>query len=273
MEMIQAIKQAHETYANHIEERLNTTDPFLNFKRDPVVNDMLEHVSFEQGVKYKKALSFNPIYTRFTGLLQILLASAQENDSIGNPITYPYEFMVCEEPINLSPTSLRYMFYAVQLINKIYFIDKHPKETALRIAEVGGGYGGFCKILISGLKHIGYSIETYDHFETKSSHRFLFAYLNHFDFGDTVITSTTMDSLENTHHYHYFVSFFSFSELTTQDRETYLHNLIKYCDHGYIAWNFLPDNDIRTIENVILKPVEIVDERVFTGGGNKTVTW
>lgn len=76
---------------------------FKNFKRNPIYNSILEHVSPQQGNAYLDiALKNSELHLSAQDWKYIL-----QNDSIGNPRTAQYT--VGNEQITCSPTTLRYI--------------------------------------------------------------------------------------------------------------------------------------------------------------------
>jgi hypothetical protein len=69
---------------------------------------MLEHVSHEFGLQYKKLIEneFNSNVENYTDLIEI-------NDSIGNPSIYDIE------GFHISPSNLRYIYHALLIKSKI----------------------------------------------------------------------------------------------------------------------------------------------------------
>ncbi|EFB41784.1 MULTISPECIES: putative sugar O-methyltransferase [Parachlamydia] len=103
---------------------------FQSFKREPVYRGVLEHVSYELGIEYLKI-----IQERYPDLL-LNWDKFSTNDLIGSPIVCYYP-----ELGNVSPSTLRY----VKILGEIrsLFGDLSNKK----IIEIGGGYGGQCKII------------------------------------------------------------------------------------------------------------------------------
>lgn len=103
---------------------------FANFKRYPAYQAILEHVSYEHGKEYLD------IILKEDPELVSLFNKFRENDLLGNPIVYDYgQYGI------FSPTTLRYIKVARDLRKK--FGDM----SHMRVVEIGGGYGGQCKIL------------------------------------------------------------------------------------------------------------------------------
>lgn len=118
---------------------------FRDFKRNPIYNAILEHVSQNQGSEYLDVISSNSesIFTD-SDWDNFLL-----NDSLGNPRTYNYS--VNNRTRQCSPTTLRY----VKVLQDILTLFDTKKIR--KVGEIGVGYGGQCRILTSYIR----SIENY----------------------------------------------------------------------------------------------------------------
>ena len=102
---------------------------FLNFKRSPRYQDILEHVSESLGYEYFKMIR------QQEGLFDDELSELMINDLVGNPIKFEYS------GLKLSPTTLRYGKVSSDLRN----LFGNLKD--FNIAEIGVGYGGQALIL------------------------------------------------------------------------------------------------------------------------------
>ena len=118
---------------------------FNNFKNQSDFTSILEHVSFEQGLKYideiKKYEWKSLPWNKFL-----------ENDKLGNPNVFNYLNQlnnITLSNFNISPTTLRYICFGLHIVKYI----KHLGKKELNIVEIGGGYGGQCKILLDLLEY------------------------------------------------------------------------------------------------------------------------
>ena len=104
------------------------TDYFNNFKSIGAYRHVLEHVSQEEGQLYLEEIEID---------YEEKLDEIKKNDTIGNPVTFDYPNVG-----TMSPTTIRYIKNVSDIINKFGADMKS-------IVEVGGGYGGLCKVLSS----------------------------------------------------------------------------------------------------------------------------
>lgn len=119
-------------YMNKCESFATNDEMFDNFKRDTDYQKILEG-----GEQVVGEMAINNIKSKNKfGTLLMHLPTLKENDLYGNPILREYDSLG-----EISPSTLRYtntVFDVQSLIG-----DFKPK----RIVEVGGGYGGLCKVM------------------------------------------------------------------------------------------------------------------------------
>ena len=119
---------------------------FANFKRHPIYNAILEHVTGEMGKAYLEVALQNPALKLDAEKWKIIL----QNDSVGNPRTATYNFGNAQ--ITCSPTTLRY----VKVLSDI--IALFDTDKIKTVAEIGVGYGGQCRILMNLLPLVEYNL-------------------------------------------------------------------------------------------------------------------
>jgi hypothetical protein len=258
--MSASVQSAHQRYNQRVAEIINSNDLFRNFKRDSIYTDMLEHVNYEQGLEYLKLIESHPKKVSLKGWKKVLT-----NDSLGNPITYEYHTPM--GTYNISPTTLRYMYYALE------FVQLQPK-SCVSIVEIGGGYGGHCKIMYDICAEFNIKISSYTIIELEYPAKLCDKYLLHFRIGPTL--SILDPSQIDKHDFcgqDYVLSYYCFSELPTSVREIYHTKVLSQVHHGYIAWNFLPEKEIYRMCGGSGRNIMITEEVPKTGDGNYIVSW
>lgn len=101
-----------------------------SFKRDPF------YALFYQGHAYEEGLeALAHIEKKFPGYIH-LFDQFRQSDRYGQPHVYDYGTYG-----HFSPTTLHHIYKAAEICEKMT-----PSRTA-RILQIGGGYGGLCKIL------------------------------------------------------------------------------------------------------------------------------
>jgi putative sugar O-methyltransferase len=185
---------------------------FEIFKRSRDYRVVLEHLSKEQGQDYldvireqgKDLLEFLP---RFKG-----------NDRWGSPIKHSYEVG------ELSPTTLRYIKVLTDLKN--YFGDLNGFD----IVEIGGGYGGQCKIVSDVYKVRSYTIMDLD-VVIPLTQKYL-ARLN----VDNVFYRT-QHGVHQVTQYDLVISNYAFSECMKGVQDDYIEKTLARSKRGYITYN------------------------------------
>ena len=128
----QAEDQIAVEYLAACVEAVNNDDAFANFKANPKYKTILEHVLKDQGQAYLnmcKDMNEDAVWEN--------IEAFKENDKYGNPELYPYPGLNG----TISPTTLRYMKNTFE----IAFMTDGAEIG--KIVEVGGGYGGLCRVL------------------------------------------------------------------------------------------------------------------------------
>ena len=104
---------------------------FERFKSNTDYTAVLEHVGYEEGKQYLKEIDIDYLDK---------LDEVKKNDSIGQPNTYEYPSIG-----EISPTTIRYIKNTSDIIKKF-------GTSFDSIVEIGGGYGGLCKVMSSFVK-------------------------------------------------------------------------------------------------------------------------
>jgi hypothetical protein len=215
------------------------------FKRHPDYTYMLEHVSSAQGDEYYRLLRSE------CGMPEEQIVDfCRQNDAIGDPIKFPIHGL----SIEVSPTSLRYLYHAYHIIQQMGDVDTY--------VEIGGGYGGLC----TALDFLGAPIHTYhivDVDEALHLDRLMFA-KRPTRFTVHLHSASTYGA--NIPGRFGLISNYCFSEIEPVHQRRYLETLFPKALRGFLAWNHVP---LFSLGHV----VTAVPERPMTGPGNMFVTF
>ena len=130
--MIKEIYKMYMNYLNFIRTINKNNIHNINFKSNEKYNSILEHVSIEQGIEYLNLIKIEFEYITYENIIGFV----NINDKYGFPSKYNFEYTPNHEMIHASPTSLRYIYHSLIILN-------HFKKTNLTsIVEIGCGYGG-----------------------------------------------------------------------------------------------------------------------------------
>lgn len=237
-------------YKNVCVNAVNDDAVFNTFKTHVDYREILEHVSYEQGLEYLDVL-------KCRGYRPADIHTAQIHNTIGGPKLFDYG-----EYGKLSPTTLRY-FKVMSDIEDVMDLRN------ARIAEIGVGYGGQFALLN---KKWGCSADLYDLPE-------VLALTDKYLQRCGVSNYNLMESIESSCTYDLVISNYAFSELHSILQNKYLINILSRSVHGYLTCNFcgneLPHWPLSKYRETLShnKNFNIVDEFPLTYKDNKIITW
>tara|TARA_B100001996_G_scaffold165359_1_gene126068 strand:- start:71 stop:892 length:822 start_codon:yes stop_codon:yes gene_type:complete len=204
-------------------EAVNNDDAFANFKSNPKYKTILEHVLKDQGQAY-----LNICKEMNEGAVWDNIEAFKENDKIGNPETHVYPGVDGQ----ISPTTLRYMKNVFEMA---FMLD--GGETS-RVVEVGGGYGGLCRVLSKVCVFDEYIL--IDLPEVSALQR---KYLDQFpDIKDKVKCVPTTE-LEEIKDVDLFISNYALSECDLESQMAYFNLIVQNSKYVYLIYNLVNFND------------------------------
>lgn len=232
---------------------------FKRFKRNEIYNNILEHLTQQDGTEYLKRI--NDGDRLFS---DSCWDNFRKNDNYGKPKVFPYNINGSKKKV--SPTTLRYVKVLKDIVSLLNIEDINS------VAEIGIGYGGQGRILTSYLK----SLKTYYLFDLPEVLKLSEKYLQ--QFGDTgkfrFIDGTNIDV--NTE-YDLVISNYAFSELVRAVQDIYLEKVILRSRQGYITWNSISCEklDGYTLEELLKKiPGSfVIPEEPLTAENNCIIVW
>jgi putative sugar O-methyltransferase len=194
---------------------------FASFKREEVYRAILEHVTYEDGQRYlDQALANRPDYAARLGVFR-------ENDRLGAPHVFDYG-----EHGSFSPTTLRYAKVLSDLENLFGTLD------GLRIAEIGGGYGGQCFVLSRVAHPASYTLIDLDEALALQQR-----YLSRLDVSDVEFVSPS--DLRADRDYDLVISNYAYSELVRPVQRRYMRAVLKRSSRGYVTYNWMAPKRLR----------------------------
>ena len=241
----------YTNYLKACKQALNE-DSFKNFRRDSFYNVVIEHVSYQLGMDYLLEVKKN------TPDLLKLSDKFVTSEDIGNPIVFYFD----TAGRYLSPTTCRYIKVLSDLI-------KMFGDLELNIVEIGGGYGGQCKIIHDFIQPKSYTIIDLPEVILLTE-----KFLSHFSINP--VFRDINDSSEI--NYDLCISNYSFSEFDRKYQDFYAEKVINISDKGYMTCNFmgLRDNEgaFTTEELKVLKiDGEILTEIPKSANNNLIYIW
>lgn len=229
---------------------------FENFKQDLAYQEILEHVTCQQGYDY-----LNLLIHRNDGLLEEALKTVLVSDSTGNPKKCIYEGL----PIPLSATTLRYVKVASDLY---HLFGKGLGE----VAEIGCGYGGQCLVNDGLLNYQHFSL-----FDLPIVNKLIERYLDYTLMnGSYEVYSLNKKTPQL---YDLVISNYAFSELPAQLQIAYIRKVLAKSKRGYLTMNSGMGGDLDNgklgIDDLrrLLPPFECLEEEPLTYRHNYIIVW
>lgn len=206
-----------EKYRAYCKKAAKDKRIFKKFKSSPIIENVMQHVSFDLGEQYLEYINEN-----YSHLLS-LMNRFHTNDEIGRPKTYFYPFIG-----KFSPTNLRYIKIAGDI--QYFFGDLKGKK----IVEIGSGYGGQCKILHDLFEEIDTTLV-----DLPEPLALAKRYLKHF--GIQSFKTKTMNQLDPAETFDLVISNYAFSECSSDIQQEYLDKVIANSNSGYMIYNDISD--------------------------------
>lgn len=248
----------NQEYRGYCLQAAQDEKTFNNFKRGQEVIAAIHNLGEYSGVEM-----LDHIYYHFPHLLEFF-DKFRQNDLVGNPRTFIYP-----RAGDFSPTNLRYIKIGGEI--EYFFGDLEGKT----IIEIGGGYGGQCKILSDLFKFKEYILV--DLPEVLALAR---KYLERV--GVENVTYLTMEQLPQNRTYDLVISNFALSECSRKVQKTYLNQVLAVSLGGFIYCNqmrwmpdtapFRPREMIEEIKKIGRKP-KLYEEMPLTARDNYLVVW
>ena len=246
-------------YVAFVERANSNYKVFSQFKRHPAYQEILEHVSKEDGARYLDILMKNaPDFL-------VGVDKFKANDLIGSPLQFHYQDIGA-----ISPTTLRYMKVASDL--RTLF----GGEIGNKVAEIGVGYGG--QLLV--LDQI-FAIDKYFLFDLPPVLALTSKYLESHILNLSYCT-LTLNQASSREHYDFVMSNYAFSELPKILQLKYIHKILAHADRGYLTMNsgragtaaVAGDNKLSLEElRELLPPFEVIEEEPYTSPQNYIIIW
>ena len=200
------------------------SDFFKGFKSHPAYRHVLEHVSYEEGQQYLDEVEID---------YKDKLDEIKENDALGTPVTCSYKGVG-----TISPTTVRYLKNTSDIVNKF-------GTSFDSIVEIGGGYGGLCKVMSSFVK-----FENYLLLDLEECNMLSRKYLSNFDLPTMSYQAEEIVDVEE--NFDLLISNYALSECNRETQMMYVERFVKKSDKFYLMHNnFHADNGNMSYEEFI----------------------
>jgi len=205
-------------------------EAFINFRQDYDYGKILEGNDRDIG-----AIALNEM-TQHNGLNFIIENTPEfiKNDKIGNPQTYYLE--IIDQAI--AAATLRYINTAWEIMHLLG--EFKPK----RILEIGGGYGGLCRIL-----SVLYDFKEYTNKDLPEAEALFNKYISYFPELDGRINNKIKGK------YDLFIADSSLSECDKPTQLSYIE-MAKSCEYIYLTYNTTHKPKYLVLKDKILKELD-----------------
>ncbi len=199
-------------------ERASTDDAvFSKFRRAPVLVDVLEHVTRDQGAAYLDAI------VRDNADLLTDPNRFHANDTLGSPLLFEYGLTG-----RVSPVTLRYLKVVSDL--RRLFGDL----SGLDIVEIGVGYGGQCRLVTQY-----WPVGSYTLIDLAPALGLARRFLNGLG-TEAQLRFEPPDEVQP-RRYDLCISNYAFSELGRPVQQAYAEAVVSRSERGYMTCNFVSD--------------------------------
>lgn len=227
---------------------------FNSFKSDGYFTTILEHTSEE----FSRSFLSRAIVEYKDKINLIDWDKVSENDSVGTPVLLEYPEIPCNNKL-FSPSTIAYVFKALEIL-------QHMKDSNLNnidVLEIGGGYGGQCKMVIDLAPLFGVDINSYTLIDLYWPNELQRKYLENLGYTDKI----KYFSYEELRDYdvkippfNYLISIYALGEFMPEVQQFYVDKMGSFPYH-YLVWN-----TPQIHERFLLSDIE--EERPRTGPFN-----
>jgi putative sugar O-methyltransferase len=244
-------------YVELVTHALHDNFTFKYFKRHPKYKEVLEHVSYEQGLEYINiAVEQDPELLNYVNKFS-------ENDKIGTPMVSKYSIG------KFSPTTLRY----IKVLSDLRLLFG-PLDD-MNIIEIGCGYGGQAKIIMDVHK-----VKSYTFIDLPPVTKLIRKYMNNFKIETDMNFLSSEDFTEHLlGEYDLVISNYAFSECSKEAQDTYISSVLNKSNRGYMVYNFtshiygVDSYSKEEILNSIKNEILLTEEKPLTHPDNCVIFW
>lgn len=245
-------------YEKSVQDIIESDRKFNRFRRVYNYREILEHLSYGDGLKYLGEL--NKCYPQW----RLKVEEFGLNDKVGKPRVYEYDGIG-----KFSPTTLRYIKVAYDL-ERLF-----GNQKISRVVEIGAGYGGQFAILQRLRKIPDYLI-----FDLPEVQILIAKYLGKLEIGVVQFPKFPPNEFDKSP-IDLVISNYAFSELPREVQTVYLEKVCKYARNGYLIMNSgisnftgRSDGKLRLEEiRRYIPNIQIHPEKPSTGPDNYLLYW
>lgn len=220
---------------------------YNTFRSDNTYRIIVDHCPTYVAIRAIKLMENHPLFTKE------ILTNIQKNDLYGGPIKDNFSSQLSYfnlESYDFSPSTLLYFFQALNILD--WFSTK--KGGKVSIIEIGGGYGGLCRVIMILAPYysleVDYAIVDLDEV-LKLQEKWLL------DIGINNIKFVPYSKLKQAKA-DLCISIYAIGEFPPSIVDEYIEKVLKFCDHLYIWWNGPEENTYFSDMNTIRTGLDIL---------------
>lgn len=207
------------------------------FKRNREIGGIVETVDKRFGDAYLKRIE------EFPESQQIHWERVVSFNGVGSP--FMETFVINGQPTLLSPTTLRYVYYALDILTYIQKSEMNKDEVD--IIEIGGGYGFQSILLYEFAPFFDISFRSYVIVDLPETNHLQSLYLSACD-------SVPVNNIQLVSFYSvnetmfqknpnaFLLSNYALGEFPRSIQDFYVETIARKTQHGYMCWNFSQGN-------------------------------
>lgn len=236
------------------ESAVRNDDDFNSFKRNDYFTTILEHTSEAAS----RAFLFRLINEYADKVNKIDWEKVSENDSLGGPTLVEYPDIPSKNKL-FSPSTIAYVFKALDILQHM----KKSKLNDVDVLEIGGGYGGQCKMVVDLAPLFDININSYTlidlYWPNELQRKYLetLGYTNKINY---ISYEELRDSEVKIPKFNYLISIYALGEFMPEVQQFYVDKMNSFPYH-YVLWN-----TPQIHERFLLSDIE--EERPRTGPFN-----
>lgn len=200
-------------------------ESFNTFKVDSRYTPVLEHLTESDANLYFAEMKCKNL------LSEKKLSLVKENDKYGSPLVINHSELGV-----ISPTTVRYLKNSLDIVD--YFGTQMPFG---KVIEIGGGYGGLCKVFSSFNKFDLYYLVDFPEVNGLSK-----KYLSKFKTLKNKVKHISTDTVSEVADIDLFISNYAFSECSAEYQDLYYDAFIKNSKNFYIVYNNFTENNVNS---------------------------
>ena len=214
-----------DNYLLSCKEFVENDELFNIFKSDSRYTPVLEHLTEADANLYFLEMKSKNL------LNEKVIASVKENDKYGSPILFNHS-----ELGTISPTTMRYLKNSLDIVD--FFGPQMPFK---KVVEIGGGYGGLCKVFNSFNKFDSYYLVDFPEVNGLSK-----KYLGQFKNINNKVHHIGTDSVTGIPDIDFLISNYAFSECSAEYQDLYYDSFIKNSKNFYLVYNNFTENNVNS---------------------------